>query len=125
MEAFKQAHLRPPEFFEQQGGITAIIPREIFMAIRGDQKTMESDQKTMEGDQKTMEGDQKTMESDQKNRIVEILRNRPSITRSELAKEINIHESSVKRRLKALVNEKRIIRVGPDKGGSWNVIELP
>lgn len=45
------------------------------------------------------------------------------ITRTELSKELGLHESSVQRRLDALVKVGRIRRVGPDKGGSWKVID--
>lgn len=84
----------------------------------------ETDQNSAETDQKAT---RKSFESDQKidqiNRIVEIVRNNPSVSRSELAKELHIHESSVKRRLEALVKSNRIKRIGPDNGGSWEVID--
>ncbi|MCM1518599.1 MAG: putative DNA binding domain-containing protein [Pseudoflavonifractor sp.] len=82
-----------------------------------DQKIGCSDQKT---DQKATSSDQKT---DQKNRIINLIRHKPEISRSELAARLSIHESSVKRRLEALMRENRILRVGPDKGGSWKIIE--
>ncbi|MCM1142252.1 MAG: winged helix-turn-helix transcriptional regulator [Muribaculum sp.] len=62
-------------------------------------------------------------EPDQKNKIIEILRKKPTITRSNLADELGLHESSVKRRLEALVKEHRLKRVGPDNGGYWEIIE--
>jgi len=110
MREFDKLHLSYPSFTVEQGGVTAIIPREIFVSIRGDQKPTRNRPET----------DQKT---DQKNRIVELLKTHPTISRSELAIELNIHESSVKRRLEALMKENRIKRYGPDNGGSWKVIE--
>ncbi len=44
------------------------------------------------------------------------------ITRAELSKELDLHESSVQRRLEALVKEGRIRHIGPTNGGSWEVI---
>ena len=110
MREFDKLNLFHPSFTVEQGGVTAIIPREIFVSIRGDQKPTRNRPET----------DQKT---DQKNRIVELLKTHPTISRSELAIELNIHESSVKRRLEALMKENRIKRYGPDNGGSWKVIE--
>ena len=106
MREFDKLHLSYPSFTVEQGGVTAIIPREIFVSIRGDQKPTRN-----------------RPETDQKNRIVELLKTHPTISRSELAIELNIHESSVKRRLEALMKENRIKRYGPDNGGSWKVIE--
>jgi ATP-dependent DNA helicase RecG len=63
--------------------------------------------------------DQKT---DQKTEIIEIIRCNPYINRSAIAKALGIHDSSVKRRLEALVAEHRICRVGSDKGGYWKVL---
>ena len=47
----------------------------------------------------------------------------PMITRAELSNVLGLHESSVQRRLDALAKEGRIRRIGPDKGGSWEVID--
>lgn len=79
-----------------------------------------TDQKTDQSDRKPTRSDQKT---DQKNQIIEILKKRPTISRSDLAEGLGLHESSVKRRLEALVKENRIRRIGPDNGGSWEVID--
>ncbi len=115
MREFDKANLKHPTFKEEHGGVTAIIPREIFMSIRGGQKPTG---KRPENDRKN---DQK---NDQKNSIIELIRLKPAISRLELARELNIHESSVKRRLETLAKENRIKRVGPDKGGHWEVTEI-
>ena len=67
-------------------------------------------------DQKT---DQKT---DQKNLIIRLISENPHITRSQLSKLLDIHESGVKRRLDNLVKDGKIKRVGPDKGGKWIIL---
>lgn len=99
--AFDRENLSRPIFKEEQGGITVIIPRERFMAIsyRG-----ATDQKT-----------------DQKKRIVELICKNPSISRAEIAKQLGIHESSVKRRMVDLISDGIIGHTGPDKGGSWEI----
>lgn len=51
------------------------------------------------------------------------MRDNPSISRAEIALALGIHESSVKRRLESLISNGRIRRVGPDKGGHWEVID--
>lgn len=59
---------------------------------------------------------------DQKADIVELIKQNPTISRSEMAQKLNIHESSVKRRIESLISSGIIRRVGPDKGGHWEVI---
>lgn len=91
------------------------------------QKTDQTSQNRPEIDQKTGQTDinrtKSDRKSDQKNQIIEILKRNPNITRSNLAYELGLHESSVKRRLEALVKEQRLKRIGPDNGGYWEIIE--
>lgn len=51
------------------------------------------------------------------------MRDNPSISRAEIAMALGIHESSIKRRLESLISNDRIRRIGPDKGGHWEVID--
>ena len=62
-------------------------------------------------------------QTDQKKRIIEMLKSNPNIARSEIAQVLGIHDSSVKRRLDSLVSDGKIRRVGPDKGGYWEVLK--
>ena len=43
MREFDKLNLFHPSFTVEQGGVTAIIPREIFMSIRGDRKPIQID----------------------------------------------------------------------------------
>lgn len=112
MKAFDRANLKRPEFRVEQGGVTAIIYREIFMSVRGDQKSTQTEPKPNQNRTKT----------EQKIRIVELLAENPTITRAEIAEILGIHKSSVQRRLETLVKEGRIRHVGPTNGGYWAVI---
>lgn len=77
----------------------------------------------IESDQKTSKATRKSDQTDQKKRIIEMLKSNPNIARSEIAQVLGIHDSSVKRRLDSLVSEGKIRRVGPDKGGYWEVLK--
>lgn len=57
-----------------------------------------------------------------KNKILEFFTNSPSISIAELALELNTSEKTIKRDILKLKNEKRIERIGPDKGGYWRVV---
>ena len=51
--------------------------------------------------------------------IVDLLRNEPSLTRKEMAERLDCSDSTIKRRLQAMVNKGAIIRVGSNKKGEW------
>ena len=62
-----------------------------------------------------------TQKTNQK--ILELIRNCPQITRAELAKLCEMSSDGVKWQLNNLKSNGKIRRVGPDKGGHWEVIE--
>ncbi|MDE5573247.1 MAG: putative DNA binding domain-containing protein [Muribaculaceae bacterium] len=106
LKSFDNANLKRPKFTVEQGGVSAIIYRETFMSVRGNQQSIQTEQKT-----------------EQKTEIMKLISNNPSITRAEIANNLKLHESSVQRRLEALVKDGKIRHVGPDKGGYWQVID--
>ena len=73
-----------------------------------------------EGQEKTI-SDQKRSESDQIKMILELIKEKPQISRSEISHKMGLHESSVKRRLKMMVDKCMIQRIGSDKGGYWQI----
>ena len=79
-----------------------------------------------EGQEKTI-SDQKRPESDQISdqikMILELIKENPQIGRSEISHKMGLHESSVKRRLKMLVDKGVIQRIGSDKGGYWQLLK--
>jgi ATP-dependent DNA helicase RecG len=65
--------------------------------------------------------DQKTTQkTDQK--IIALIRQKPEITRKELAIELGITDSGIKYHLKKMQDKGLLRRVGPDKGGHWEVV---
>ena len=62
-------------------------------------------------------GGQKTVD-----RILELLRLHPVLTQQGLMCELGINRSAIQRHLSNLKNAGKIRRVGPDKGGHWEVI---
>ncbi|WP_347283350.1 winged helix-turn-helix transcriptional regulator, partial [Bacteroides caecimuris] len=80
--------------------------------IRGDAKLNQTEPKPNQNRTKT----------EQKIQILELLSETPTITRAEIAEILTLHESSVQRRLEALVKEGKLRHIGPTNGGSWEVI---
>ena len=71
----------------------------------------------------TQKTTQKTQQKTQQ-KIVALIENNPQITTQEMADSIGIDRSNVYRNIKKLQEQGVIRRVGPDKGGHWEVITL-
>ena len=56
-------------------------------------------------------------------KILEIIKGEPQITRRELAKLIGISEDGIKYHLNNLKQKSILKRIGPDKGGYWEIVE--
>ena len=56
-------------------------------------------------------------------RIVELIRMDSAISAKELAEKVGITQRKIEQNLAKLKQKGRIRRIGPDKGGHWNVVE--
>lgn len=54
--------------------------------------------------------------------IIEKMVKNNKITSPELAEELNVNQKTIKRDINKLKKQRKIRRVGPDKGGYWEVI---
>lgn len=120
MKAFDKANLKRPEFTVEQGGVTAIIYREIFMAVRGDANPNQTDTEPIQTDTKPI---QNRTKAEERAIILDAVKKNPLITMDRLSDLLKITKSSVQRRLDALVKEGKLRHNGPTNGGSWQVIE--
>jgi len=57
-------------------------------------------------------------------KILELIRQKPAITREELAKAIGLSNAGIKFNLNKLKKENLLRRVGPDKGGYWKAVGI-
>lgn len=56
-------------------------------------------------------------------KIIQLMQNDPMITIAELAQNIGITERAIKMQIEKMKAQGKIKRIGPDKGGSWEVAE--
>jgi ATP-dependent DNA helicase RecG len=56
-------------------------------------------------------------------KIIEEIRKNPRITRKELSVVIGLTEESIKYHIGKMQNKGKIRRIGPDKGGYWEIAE--
>jgi ATP-dependent DNA helicase RecG len=97
---FRATFLRSPEFAMKEGILGAEVSEK-----RPEGKTA----------QKTT---QKTAQ-----KVMGLIRHNPEITRRELAMELGMTDSGIKYHLKKMQAKGLIRRVGPDKGGHWDVVQ--
>lgn len=57
-------------------------------------------------------------------KIFAMIKLNPNVTTSEMVLTLGISERAVFKQIKLLKEANRIRRVGPDKGGHWEIIEL-
>jgi len=81
-----------------------------------------TDKTTQKTPRKRPENAQTAQKTTQK--IISALVANSSATRKELAEIAGISEDGIKWNLNKLRKEGRIKRIGPDKGGHWEVIEI-
>ncbi len=124
-EEFTKDGLAVPTFKEEFGGVTAIIKREIFQAIqlgsRGNSK--------QDGPKNDPNNDPNNL-TERQSLIIGILENQGQPddpnnepeTRSSIAKQLGISESTVKRELAFLSSIGKIKHFGPRSHGRWMVI---
>ena len=55
--------------------------------------------------------------------ILQLLKEAPELTIPELAHRLGKSERAIERAVRKLRQSDRLVRIGPDKGGHWKVIE--
>lgn len=72
---------------------------------------------------KLADGSEKSSEKSSE-KILRMLKEHPSISAQEMANVIGISSRAIEKHLSKMKDNKAIKRVGPAKGGHWEVIEL-
>ena len=113
-ESQKRKVLRSPEFRSTAKNFFVIMPNLNYGTnLVGGKKTTQKT--TQESTQKT------TQKSTQK--IIVAIANNPNVTRQELSDIIGITQDGIKKALDGLKRKGLIRRVGPDKGGHWEIVK--
>ena len=56
-------------------------------------------------------------------KIISLIKNNPKVSAVEIAKQLGKTSRTVERKIAELKKNNRIKRIGPDKGGFWQIIE--
>jgi len=84
-------------------------------------KTTEKSEETREKNQKTREKSEEIREKTGE-KILKLIQENQNITASELAETLGISQKGIEWQLKKLKEDGKLIRIGPDKGGHWEVM---
>jgi ATP-dependent DNA helicase RecG len=108
LEACREAGSPDPHFdYESTGiGVTFPFPEELVKRTNGKETAQEAPKKPPRNPQE---------------RILALLKERPTLTRRELAEQLGLTPDSVKHHLDQLRKAGRIRHVGPTKAGHWEV----
>lgn len=93
---------------------TSVIPSEKTVEKTVDETVDETVEKTSE------EPSEETVEKTSE-KIIKLIKDNPEITIDELADHLGRSTRSVEMQLKKLKEQKKIVRIGPNKGGYWQL----
>ena len=62
-------------------------------------------------------------EEKSRDRILKMIRKKPTVTTQEMMDSLGLSRAGVEKIVKKLKQERRLSRVGPDKGGHWKVMK--
>jgi ATP-dependent DNA helicase RecG len=112
----------PPEFYnpETRSFMTVILPIHEAFKIDTEEKVSPHPVKTTE---KSVEKTREKIREKTREKILKYLAENPAATQNDIVAVIGISVKGVEWNLKALKENGRLRRVGPDKGGHWEVIE--
>lgn len=124
INGFKTEGLTPPTFSIEQAGVTVNILREKFEAINMGGTTDTYRHKDTDAQDAAKSNLESNRKSDLKSnlKIKEILMSAPRTTIRQMMNLTGLSESGVKKVLRKLKQAGEIRRVGPDKGGYWEVL---
>lgn len=93
--------------------------------IEGNEKGTEKVTENEKSSQKREESGQKSGQKNEKSRqkIVVLIAENPNITTFEMANKLNMSRSGITKQIAILQEQNIIRRIGPDKGGHWEVVE--
>ena len=113
-EGFKAAGLPMPTIEEADGGIRVSFQRN----NQGNPQTISQTDATETPQKTSQKTPQKTSQ-----KILELIEGNPQITTHEMAAIIGIDRRNIHRNIKKLREQGALCRVGPDKGGHWEIIK--
>ena len=103
--------------FKRPGYVTNSVTQTLHETTDSEESGQKSSQKS--GQKSGQKNSQTTLEQ-----VYILIKNNPSITRKQLVEATGKASSYIQRCINQLKETKRIQRVGPDKGGHWEIIEL-
>jgi predicted HTH transcriptional regulator len=115
MEEMMLANHLPAPIYQKEGLFTITFKRPVVVEDETSKPTDETVQKSSE--KSSEKGSEKSSE-----KILKLIERNNFITISELAEIIGISTRAIEKQINRLQIENKIIHVGPDKGGHWDIV---
>ena len=109
-----------PSFRTDEFILKISVPKVTDKRAETEQKRNVSEQNRIETEQKPNRNDVKLTEK--REAILQLMSDNPYISKAEISKLLGLHPSAVSRNIEAM-RGKYLRRVGPDKGGFWEIIK--
>ena len=117
-DAFEAEHLEVPMFEEVRGGVMATIKREKFIALQNKDKVDGTASTTKKTTKKTTKIKDSTVD-----KILQAIQENPQVTNKQLAELLGLSIDGIYWNMKKMRSNGIIRRVGPDKGGYWEILK--
>lgn len=108
---------------EEIGNVTENVTDDVTESVEMCVDVTENVTESVEIDANVIENVTANVTENRLNRILELLKINPAITTTELAKQIGVSRMTIYRALEVLKSQDRVLRLGGDRGGRWNVME--
>ena len=119
-DGFVAAGLPKPTIESKQGGVLVTFQRNNVNLKK--QNSIDAENVAGSAQENSQKNSQKTQQKTQQ-KILNLIKRNPNITTQEMSDLIGIDRSNVWRNMKMMQQQGIIRRVGPDKGGHWEIIE--
>ena len=126
-EAFETEHLETPMFEEVRGGVMATIKRERFIELQNkdeleNKTTTKTDPTTTKTTTKATTKTTKKTTTKTTEKILNAIEENPQVTNAQLAELCGLTKDGIYWNLRKLRMANIIRRVGPNKGGYWEIV---
>ena len=117
-DGFQAAGLPKPTIESKQGGVLVTFQRNnVNLTEQNTGQDVQQGSREKGGEKTTQKSREKSRE-----KIIVVIGENPHVTQNELADRLNISVKAIEKHLKSLRESGIIRRVGPDKGGHWEII---
>jgi len=115
--------LVPPEF-RDYNGFFKVIFYNAEKEVEKEEREVEKEEREVEKEGREVEKEEREVEklTEHQKMILDLIKNNPPISKKEMSENLGIRPSSIDKNITTLKKKGYLMRVGPAKGGHWEII---